>query len=117
LKYRKLSPSGDYSFGNGAGDFYVDSPDAVAQAVKTRLGLIQGEWFLDINVGTPYNSQVLGAGKIAYFDYAIQDVIVNTQGVRKLVAYSSNVSPTTRKASISCTIDTVYGATTINQTL
>lgn len=117
LSYRKLDANGDYVFGQNSGNFYVNSPDAVAQAVKTRLALSQGEWFLDISKGTPYNSQILGAGTVGIYDNAIQEVIVNTVGVTRIVNYSSNVDPNTRAAFISCTIDTVFGRVSIQQTL
>lgn len=114
--HRKLDDNGDMTFGQGPGNFYKDQPEAVAQAVKTRLGLIQGEWFLDINFGTPYNSRILGAGKVTTYDSAIQEVIRTTPGVTRIVAYSSSVDPDTRAATVSCTIDTVYGQATF-QTL
>ena len=115
--YRKLDSNGDYVFGLGAGNFYKDQPEAVAQAVKTRLGLIQGEWFLDVNAGTPYDSKILGAGKVATYDAAIQDIISNTQGVRSILVYTSGVDPVKRGAQINCTIDTVYGVTHLNISL
>ncbi len=111
--YRKLDSNGDFVFGQGVGNFLKDQPEAVAQAVKTRLGLIQGEWFLDIEVGTPYNSQILGAGKVSTYDAAIQQVIRTTPGVTGIVNYASSVDPTTRAASIDCTINTVYGQVTL----
>jgi hypothetical protein len=70
--YRKLDADGDYTFGLQGGNFYKNNPEAVGQAVKTRLSLIQGEWFLDTNAGTPYNSQILGAGTVGTYDHAIQ---------------------------------------------
>ena len=115
--YRKLDESGDYTFGQGGGNFFKDQPEAVGQLVKTRLGLIEGEWFLDINEGTPYNSQILGAGTVSKYDAAIQDVIINTNGVTKIVEYSSFFDSSLRSATINCTIDTLYGQTTITQAL
>ena len=114
MKYRKLDANGDYVIGLQQGDFYTNTPEAVAQAVQTRLGLRQGEWFLDTTVGTPYDSQILGAGKVASYDYAIQAVILGTQGVNQITAYSSNVDPTTRAATVQCTIDTIYGQTALS---
>jgi hypothetical protein len=115
--YRKLDANGDYTFGQQATNFYVNSPEAVAQAVKTRLGLIQGEWFLNVSIGTPYNSQILGAGMVSKYDTAIQDVILNTIGVQRIVSYASQVDPTSRAATVTCTIDTIYGQTTVQTTL
>lgn len=112
--YRKLNANGDYTFGLQAGNFYKNIPEAVAQAVKTRLGLIQGEWFLDITVGTPYNSRILGAGTVSKYDRAIQEVILSTQGVKRITAYGSSVDPSTRSASVNCTIDTIYGQAVVN---
>ena len=111
--YRKLDADGDFVFGQSVGNFYKDQPEAVAQAVKTRLGLIEGEWFLDITLGTPYNSQILGAGKVSTYDAAIQQVIRNTPGVVDIASYASSVNPDTRAASIDCTINTVYGQVTL----
>ena len=115
--YRKLDKDGDYTFGLQAGNFYKNSPEAVGQAAKTRLGLIQGEWFLDTTEGTPYNSQILGAGTVSRYDQAIQEVILGTHGAQGLAAYSSSVDPSNRAAKVECTIDTVYGQTSISQTI
>ena len=52
MRYRKLDAAGDMTFGNGIGAFYVDIPEAPAQAVMTRLRMEQGEWFLDAKAGT-----------------------------------------------------------------
>ena len=54
MRYRKLDAAGDFVFGHGAADYHRDSPEAVAQAVLTRLKLHRGEWFLDRSEGTPY---------------------------------------------------------------
>lgn len=113
--YRKLDSTGDYVFGAGLGNFYKNQVEAVAQAVKTRLGLVRGEWFLNINAGTPYSTQILGAGMISKYDQAIKQVIAQTTGVLAIVAYASNVDRATRKATITCTINTRYGVTTIQQ--
>lgn len=117
MKYRKLTKAGDYTFGKGSGNFIQDTPETVAQAVQTRLGLVQGEWMLDTGAGTPYNSDILGAGKISTYDRAIQSVILNTPGVRRIAAYSSGVDRETRKATVNVTIDTIYGQVTTQANL
>lgn len=116
MRYRKQAePDGDYSFGFGPANFFIDVPEAVAQAVKTRLLLIEGEWFLDVTSGTPYESQILGAHKSATYDQAIRTRIVETEGVLDLLAYSSSV--VNRNLKVNATIATVYGQIELEQIL
>jgi hypothetical protein len=117
MKYRKLDTDGDYTFGLGDSDFYSDTPEAVAQAVLTRLKLDQGEWFLDINEGTPYSTEILGTGTIGRYDFAIKDRIINTFGVQQIREYYSYIDPNDRSSHIFCVIDTIYGQTNLQATL
>lgn len=117
MLYRKLSSDGDYQFGNNLSDFHKDTPDAVGQAVKTRLLLMQGEWFLDSTRGTPYSTQILGAGTLSKYDLAIQEVILNTQGLKSLDEYASSFDPSTRGITVACLITTIYGSFTLNVTI
>jgi hypothetical protein len=115
MRYRMLSATNDYVFGNGPGEFLVDSPAAVAQAILTRLRLIQGEWFLDSTVGIPYNTQVLGFGTSGLRDAAIQTAIQNTPGVNQIVSYSSQLVG--RAYSVQATVNTIYGQTQVSTSL
>jgi hypothetical protein len=114
--YRKLSSSGDYTFGKGAGNFLSNDPATVAQAIQTALSLVQGEWFLDINAGVPYNTKVLGTGTKGTYDAAIQAAILGVQGVLDISSYSSSIDPKTRKASVVCAVDTIYGTASFSVT-
>ena len=109
MRYRALTSTGDYTFGGGAGEFLVNTPACVAQAVKTRLLLATGEWFLDSNEGTPYSTQILGTGTKPLYDAAIQARILGTPGVVTISDYASVLNPTTRVLTVSCTITTQYG--------
>lgn len=114
MRYRKLTPDGDYSFGGGQLDFWRDVPDAVAQAVQTRLLLWLGEWFLNIEDGTPYMVSILGKHSQADADATIQDRILNTQGIVDIAVYSSSVDPNTRIMAVpNITVNTIYGPTQI----
>lgn len=113
MRYRKLSSTGDYVFGNQQADFYKDTPEAVAQAVKTRFLLWLGEWFLNVNEGTPYMQGILGKHSKQEADLTYQDVILNTTGVTSFENYVSAIEPSSRKYSASFTLNTIYGPTQV----
>jgi hypothetical protein len=117
MRYRTLDANGDYTFGQNAANFLVDSPAAVAQAIQTRLKLIAGEWFLDQTAGTPYYTDILGAGTQSTRDLAVQTVILETQGVTSIAEYASYLDPSTRQFTIAATVNTQYGQVTITQAL
>lgn len=124
LRVRALSPSGDYRFGGGRSELLVDSPDAVAQKLKTRLNLWQGEWFLDSSAGTPWMQKILGRhasglplaperGVSMVYDIAIKTVINNTLGVSQILAYSSSFDGSARVLTVSATVLTIFSTTPI----
>lgn len=117
MRYRELSPTGDYVFGRGPSEFLVNKPETVGQAVKTRLLLILGEWFLNIKEGTPYQTKVLGTNTKNTFDTAIRERILDTQGVISIEKYFSSLDANTRHLTIDVTINTVYGIIQLSQVL
>ncbi len=63
----------------------INSPEAVAQAVKTRFELWYGQWFLDTTEGTPWIQSVLGRQKPETYNPAIRKRILETQGVKSIL--------------------------------
>lgn len=117
MRYRKLDANGDTTFGRGPSNFWINAPAAVAQAVVTRLKLLQGEWFLDVTEGTPWSTQILGKNTSATYDPAIQERILDTLGVTKLLDYASTLDPDTRELTVTAKLDTIYGEVTVTQAL
>lgn len=117
MRYRKLTDTGDMRIGAGAADFLVDSPKAVAQAVKTRLQLWLGEWFLDQSEGTPYQQAVLGKYTGDAIEPAIRARILGTPGVTALDSLEIMIGRDERSAVITATLSTEYGAATIVEVL
>jgi hypothetical protein len=114
MRYRALSSTGDYTFGQSAANFLVDStgdPVALAQSILTRLKLLQGEWFVNILSGVPYATFVLGKGTKPYYDQVIKSVILLTAGVTQINSYSSVLAH--RSLSINAVVSTIYGPITI----
>lgn len=113
MKYRK-EINGDYVFGRGDNGFYTDVPEAVAQAVRSRLTLWRGEWFLDTDEGTPWHRAVLGKQSPDIYSLAIRDRIHGTPGVLQLLNFTTRNDSETRRLSFSATLNTVYGEVTVD---
>jgi hypothetical protein len=116
MRVRAMTSSGDMRFGHSAADFLANSPEAVAQAVQTRLGLWQGEWFLDLTAGTPYLNKILGVHPQPIYDAAISARILETPGMIALAEYASQHDAATRALTVQATGITQYGTTQPIQT-
>lgn len=113
MLYRKLDKDGDFSLGHGMADYFANEALGVAQAVKTRLGLLSGEWFLDLQEGTPYATHVFGKQTQETYDPILRRRILQTEGVRELLSYESSWNGETRKLTVTCEINTVYGKASV----
>lgn len=113
MRYRKLDESGDYSFGNGQSDFMANSPEAVGQAVLTRLNLWIGEWFADISDGTGWDTDVLGKGTNSLFELTLRQRVLETLGVESIVDFQAGFDSEARRLTVQITINTIYGQTTV----
>jgi len=114
MRYRKLDANGDYTFGTGD-DFHTNTPETVAQAIKTRLKLWKGESFHDLDDGTPYREAVLDKSRNP--DVAIKQRILGTPGVSELQTFASTYDGNRRRLVVSARVQTIYGAVDINETL
>lgn len=114
MRYRKLSASGDYVVGQ---PFLVNTPETVAQAVMTRLRLWLGEFFANTADGTPWLTEILGPRATRSADTAIKARILGTPGVTSLASYSSSFNGQSRALTVTATLNTLYGTTTISGVL
>ena len=115
MRVRALDPvTGDMTWGRGQANFLVNSPAAVGQIVKTRLGLWVGDWFLNITEGTPYRTAVLGFRTDATRDPAMRARILGTNGVTAIATYASQLQRSTRAYTVQATITTAYGETLVS---
>ncbi len=108
------------TFGHGSSDFWFNTPDGVGQAIKTRLMLFAGEWFLDTSEGTRWGGfplsdavvnqgQILGAHTQQTRDLAIKLRVLQTPGVSSIEDYSSSFGPDQRSFAVSMKVSTIYG--------
>ena len=112
MRVRPLSPTGDYTIGQ---PWLVNSPQAVAQIIYTRLKLWLTEWFLDTTDGTPWLTEVVGERYNKTPDAAIKARILGSPGVSSIVAYSSQFSGSPQRTlTINATVQTIYSVTPIS---
>lgn len=117
MRYRRLSETGDMTFGSQQADFLRNTPETVAQAVVTRLNLWAGEWFLDQADGTPYVQAALGKYTSQTIEPAIRQRILETENVTGIAAFDLQFDPDNRKVTIQAMIDTAFGPTTVTGVL
>ena len=105
MKYRQLDNDGDMQLGK----YLENTPEAVAQAVLTRLRLWTEEWFLDVTEGTPWLQLVLGHGTQKTAIQAIRKRILETEGVQSITRLEFNENPSTRAVVVAVQMKTDYG--------
>ena len=111
MKYRRLSPTGDYMFGFGNTSFATDL-EACAQAIKTKLKMFQGEYWEDLDEGLPFFQQMAGSRNKTMIDALIRSRILETPGVTSIQSFSSEISAD-RKYTATALVNTEYGETEV----
>lgn len=112
MRYRKIDNFDDYIFGLNQSGFYKDI-EAVAQAICTTIKLLKGEWWENVEEGTPIFQSVLG-GKIQpdtkqSIDLIIKERILDVKDVETILDYESHYDTSTREYTLNCDISTAYG--------
>ncbi len=113
MRYRRIDENGDYVFGNGQYDFLIDI-EAVPQAIKTKLGLFQGEWWEDLSEGLPFYQDIAGSFIKSDEDKDIVTRIFcnrigDVQEVNSFLSVDANFDNENRKYSLVASVDTIYG--------
>lgn len=95
-----------------SGKQFTTGVDEIAQTVKTRLRLFLGEYFRDVTDGTPWWESILGKeGTLSSKEAIIKNRIVRTEGVIRLVSFSTDFDINTRVYTVNAGILTAFGAT------
>ena len=111
LTVRSLDSNGDPLQGNGQDNFISDL-QAVAQIIKTRLLLFEGEWFLDLLDGLPLSQSILGSsGSQRNLEIVLNLISTRIQGFQPYVTGISSLSAsyTNRQFIYSGTAQTIFG--------
>jgi len=113
ITYRRLDPNGDPYCGQGQANFVSDI-DAVAQIIATRLKLLQGEWWENLNAGTPLFQSILGrSAPYQAASLILQQRILGTPFVASISNVQTGYDGSTRAFTFSCQVLTQFGALTV----
>lgn len=105
--HRNLTTDGDWTFGKGIQD-YTREFDAILLNIKTRLQSWKGDCFFSLEDGVDYNN-LLDYGTKSLLDSDIKRVILQSEGVLRIVSYQSEIERDTREFSGRASIQTIYG--------
>lgn len=98
-----------------SGKQFTDGVEEIAQTVKTRLRLFLGEYFRDVTDGTPWWESILGKeGTLSSKEAIIKSRILRTDGVVRLVSFSTDFDINTRIYTVNAGILTKYGVTDLS---
>lgn len=95
-------------------DAELSNLEAVAQAIKTRLLLFQGEWWENLNEGTPMFQEIIGQRASTNGQQIMALAISARIGATPYVSAVENVAvafnETTRALTYSCVAQTSFGS-------
>jgi hypothetical protein len=111
---RKLDSNWDPCWGNGQND-YISDAEAVAQIIRQRLLLFQGEWWEDRTLGTPMFQKILGSSRsIDAVTAIVKDEILDAPYVTGVTNLSVSYSSESRSFKFSGQAQTPFGPVTIS---
>lgn len=121
MRYRILDADGDYQLGKGQ-QYFTYGVYAVAQAIKTRLLLLKGEWWENTEEGLPLFQEILGkqgtSDNLYITDTLIKERIIGTPNVIDIIDFNSEFNSQKRRYAFNCTVNTRFGELYLkNQTL
>jgi hypothetical protein len=87
----------------------ISGPEKVAQAVTIHLRTWLAEWFLDLDHGVPYLTNVLGKRRPEMVEAVLRQHILSVDGVLSISAFSLRIDPQTRVAKVTFEAETAAG--------
>lgn len=101
---------------------FVDDPGLVArQAVVMTLKAFRGEWFKNIEYGTPWikneNNDVSILGKTSKImaDSYVKGAILSNPEILSVISYASSIEPISGRMTVNATLEINDGTIQINE--
>lgn len=107
MTVRALDANGDIVT---RGEIFIEGQAEIAQTIQTRLKLFLGEYFRNIQDGTPWFEKILGKFEnLNAVEAILRNRIVTTEGVSRLLSFSLDYDISARKLQITSFVLTQYG--------
>lgn len=92
---------------------FISEQNEIAQTIVTRLRLFTGEYFRNINDGTPWFQVILDkSSTLTQKDAAIKRRIAETEGVQQILSYTTDFDINPRNYTVTCEVQTAFGPVT-----
>lgn len=92
--------------------------DEVVQKLSQRLKLFKAEWFLDINAGLPYYTDILvKSPKISVVEAAIRNEILSCEDIEAMTAFEMTYDNGLRKLIIKFIAVSIEGVVAVSEIL
>ncbi len=105
MSVRKLDKNGDWTFGQGLGN-YIKNDDEIVQNVTTRLKSFKNDYFLDTEQYIDWLNDLGTKGNEDLIISNIRRVVAETNGILR-VNDVSLLNNTNRNATININFDTI----------
>jgi hypothetical protein len=107
----KLTNTGDIDITNASLSLTnEDNAESLAQRIKIKLSMFQGEWFLNTDFGVPYFQKIFVKGtNKAKIDAIFKEQIKSVPGVDSITKYNSSINGNTRSFTLDFEVMSTFG--------
>ena len=107
-----LDADGDLDFSSGSLR-YTQGIEAIAQGIRIRVLMVAGEWFLDLDLGVPWFTEILGRKPtIARVRALLRKAIIAAPGVLEILSIDVSIDSSTRRLTATWSVSTDVGELT-----
>lgn len=105
-----LDSTGDIST---SGTQFISGIDETAQTVRTRLKLLLGEYFRNIDEGTPWFERIFpNTANQSLKETEIKRIITQTENVGAITSFELEYERTEKRLTVDCSIIDISGSQT-----
>lgn len=105
--FRNLTLGGDWTFGQGYGNYLTGIP-AIGLNIRTRIYSWIGDCFFALNAGIDWLNRLGSTNQKSLLDLELRRIILQSFGVAGIVTFDSELNTATRAYTAHFTVNTIY---------